>query len=111
MFYDIEKSPSISNMLLNSLTFLPALAEDLKKDSKTVVEKFERLRESLLKPERMRVAVAGDVMSMKHPRLTWEQSFMKFEVCSSANVPFRSAGSDDETKPTEENTLATFNRS
>lgn len=88
MLTDIKKSPAISTLLLHALTFLPALAEDIKKDPKAVVEKFERLRQALVKPEVMRLSVAGDILSMKNPRSTWEKNFIQVEVSRVIMSPY-----------------------
>lgn len=45
------------------------------KNPEKVVAAFERLRSLIFNPENMRVAIAGDILSLKKPKSQWEESF------------------------------------
>lgn len=80
MLFDREKSPSIANGLLNTLTNLPQIAEELKTHPEQVVAKLEELRKRLLDPSLLRISVAGDIMSLAKPRSAWSENFLNVKV-------------------------------
>jgi Zn-dependent M16 (insulinase) family peptidase len=80
MLFDKSKSPSIANGLLATLTSFPRIADELKETPEAVIKKLKTLREYLLDPAVMRISVAGDILSMSHPRSAFSDNFLPFNV-------------------------------
>lgn len=73
--HDGQQSTNLANSLLNLVQTMPALQERLNTEPEKVVEDFERIRKALLRPENVRVSVAGDVLALPKPKGAWSENF------------------------------------
>ncbi len=74
---DINVSSGAANTVIQQSTHLPELSQQLTDSPDKVVAAFEKIRESLMRPENMRVSVAGDVLSIPTPRDSWRKHFVQ----------------------------------
>ncbi len=72
---DGEKSTNLASSILNLVQTMPALQEALNTDPDKVVADFERIRATLLRPENLRVSVAGDILALEKPKASWAEHF------------------------------------
>lgn len=75
MTHDGDKSTNLANSILNSIKEMPALQERLNANPEGVVEDFETIRKTLLRPENIRVSVAGDILALEGPKAAWGENF------------------------------------
>ncbi|SNX85732.1 related to Zn2+-dependent endopeptidase, insulinase superfamily [Melanopsichium pennsylvanicum] len=73
--HDGDKSTNLANSILNLVKTMPELQETLNSDPDKVVACFERIRSTLLRPENLRVSVAGDILALPQPKTSWAQHF------------------------------------
>ncbi|KAJ1023179.1 hypothetical protein NDA16_003332 [Ustilago loliicola] len=73
--HDGDKSTNLANSILQLVQTMPALQEKLNFDPQQVVDDFERIRKTLLRPENLRVSVAGDILALPQPRTSWAEHF------------------------------------
>jgi Zn-dependent M16 (insulinase) family peptidase len=63
---------------------LRTLKAGLSEDPESVLSKFKKLRNSLCKPENMRILVIGDIEKLETPVSVWEKFLPNdYKVCSS----------------------------
>lgn len=75
--HDGDKSTNLANSILNLVQTMPALQETLNTDPQKVVDDFERIRSTLLRPENLRVSVAGDILALPKPKTSWAEHFTR----------------------------------
>ncbi|PWY97140.1 hypothetical protein BCV70DRAFT_219707 [Testicularia cyperi] len=73
--HDADKSANLANSILNLVKSMPALQQTLTQDPDKVVADFEKIRSILLRPENLRVSVAGDVLALPKPKTSWVNNF------------------------------------
>ncbi|TKY89650.1 hypothetical protein EX895_001435 [Sporisorium graminicola] len=77
--HDADKSTNLANSILNLVKTMPELQEALNTDPQKVVDDFERIRSTLVRPENLRVSVAGDILALDRPKSAWSQHFTRDE--------------------------------
>ncbi|SPO29441.1 related to metalloprotease 1 [Ustilago trichophora] len=75
--HDGDKSTNLANSILNLVKTMPELQETLNNDPQKVVADFERIRSTLLRPENLRVSVAGDILALEKPKTSWAEHFTR----------------------------------
>lgn len=73
--HDGDKSTNLANSVLQLVQTMPALQEKLNSNPEQVVEDFEMIRSALLRPENLRVSVAGDILVLPKPKSSWAEHF------------------------------------
>ncbi|CAD6909796.1 unnamed protein product [Tilletia controversa] len=77
LLYDNQKASNVAVDLLSRITSIPELVDQLTKDGDKVAASLAQLRDTVLVPDNMRVAVCGDVLGLSEPRTAWKKQFCK----------------------------------
>ena len=77
--HDGDKSTNLANSILNLVKTMPELQETLNSNPQKVVDDFERIRSTLVRPENLRVSIAGDILALDRPKSAWSQHFTRNE--------------------------------
>ncbi|KAN0061466.1 hypothetical protein ACQY0O_006313 [Thecaphora frezii] len=77
--YDPMRSTLLNNSILTLMEAMPKLGEALDATPDKVVEEFETIRRILMRPENLRVSVAGNVLGLAEPRSAWQKHFVRPE--------------------------------
>lgn len=85
--HDGDKSTNLANSILNLVKTMPELQEQLNNDPQKVVDDFERIRSTLLRPENLRVSVAGDILALDKPKASWAQHFTRSDWVAKDTLP------------------------
>ncbi|KAE8250209.1 hypothetical protein A4X13_0g4900 [Tilletia indica] len=82
LLYDNKNASNVAVDLLSCMTSIPELVEQLTKDGDKVAAQLAQLRDTVLVPDNMRVAVCGDILGLPEPRTAWKKQF-----CNPSWVP------------------------
>ncbi|KAI0691326.1 Metalloenzyme, LuxS/M16 peptidase-like protein [Cytidiella melzeri] len=74
LLYD-ESSTGRAGGLLTQMEFVPQLVQRLNESPDEVIRAFEEFRSYLKDPSALRFSVAGDILELKQPRITWARHF------------------------------------
>ncbi|SPO28432.1 related to Zn2+-dependent endopeptidase, insulinase superfamily [Ustilago trichophora] len=85
--HDGDKSTNLANSILNLVKTMPELQETLNSDPQKVVADFERIRSTLLRPENLRVSVAGDILALEKPKTSWAEHFTRADWAPKETLP------------------------
>ena len=78
--HSAELSTNLASGILTQSQFIPLISEQLKEDPAQVVKDLIELRDVLVAPGGIRVAVAGDVLGLSAPRSAWLKNFQAVQV-------------------------------
>jgi len=73
-------SASLANSVLTQATAMPNILSVLHESPARVVEEMEDIRDTMLRPDLLRVSVAGDILALKEPRSTWQREFLPSDM-------------------------------
>ncbi|SPO40740.1 related to Zn2+-dependent endopeptidase, insulinase superfamily [Pseudozyma flocculosa] len=85
--HDPKRSTLLNNSLLTLISAMPKLAEALNATPDKVVDDFETIRRTIMRPENLRISVAGNVLDLDEPRSAWTKHFVRPEWQTAAPTP------------------------
>ncbi|EST04590.1 Peptidase M16, C-terminal domain protein [Kalmanozyma brasiliensis GHG001] len=84
---DADRSTNLANSVLELVKTMPELQERLSTEPDKVVADFERIRSTLVRPENLRVSVAGDILALEQPKTAWAEHFTQSSWTAKQTLP------------------------
>ncbi|WFD29887.1 hypothetical protein MSPP1_000901 [Malassezia sp. CBS 17886] len=75
LLYSEADSTCLANSILAQSRHVPEMQTKIAEQPAQVVETLEHIRHTLLRPDSLRVSVAGDILALRAPRAPWMHKF------------------------------------
>lgn len=80
MLYSNTHSTCEANTILRQVELVPPLMDALQDEPDTVLAQLNTIRSALLRPEHVRIDIAGDILAVPRPVEPWRQCFAELDV-------------------------------